>query len=105
MPTNPHPGATGLQMPSGTEPRSAALRRIAPSLPSYRKLGRAAREELARLPEPALHPSLPDSQVIFRDVEEICARSSGATAAGTSSSASTTPGRAADGQTGRKETA
>lgn len=73
MPTDPHPGATGLQMPNGTEPRSAALRRIARSLGPYRKLRRAAREELAALPEPAVHPSLPDSQQIFRDVEEICA--------------------------------
>ncbi len=69
----PQPGGTGLRMPTGTEPRSAALRRIARSLGPYRKLRRAAREELTKLPEPALHPPLPDSQAIFRDVEEVCA--------------------------------
>ena len=69
----PRRGATGLRMPNGAEPRSAAFRRIARSLGPWRKLRRAAREELTRLPEPALSPPLPDSQAIFRDVEEICA--------------------------------
>ena len=64
----PQPGAasrrgpTGLRMPDGTEPRSAAFRRIARSLGPYRKLRRAAREESAGLPEPAPCPPLPDDK-------------------------------------------
>jgi hypothetical protein len=68
----PRRGPTGLKMPDGTEPRSAAFRRIARLLGPYRTLRRAAREELVRLPEPASCSSLPDSQAIFRDVEGIC---------------------------------